>query len=315
MTKRIYLIDFKYLHDALKKHPLLLNIDKMSEYEMLYMNLQLEIQDYPSMISAMTSLTMFFEDGHTNIEIPYTNEDFCLKIVCEWHGDRLVLTKSYEDFEIGTEIVAIEGMRIDKVLECMASVIPHENIYLVKSRIIEYPYMNYHLFSKMNLSRMFGDKEYYKITFLKDDKECSKKCRLEQYDGFIDFREKNIVYYEICGSRAILHLEGCVFDDEYKQALEQLAKLCEERKLECLELDLSKNMGGNSAVIDEFIQYIDINEFKRYEMIDYSTGSPQVISSRKESIHNRKQAVLFPKKIICRVSNTTFSSARTFVLK
>ena len=196
----------------------------------------------------------------------------------------------------------------------MASVIPHENIYLVKSRMIEYPYMNYHLFSKMNLSRMFGDKEYYEITFLKYDKEFSKKCGLEQYDGFIDFREKNLVYYEICGSKAILHLEGCVFDDEYKQALERLAKLCDERKLECLELDLSKNMGGNSAVIDEFIRYVDINEFKRYEMIDYSTGSPQVISSRKESIHNRKQAVLFSKKIICRVSNTTFSSARTFAV-
>lgn len=312
--KDIYQEDFDYLHNALKKHPSLHESGKMLAYEQLALSLQNKIQDYDTLIDGMMTLTMFFEDGHTNIELPYTNEDFCIEIICEWQGDRLVLTEDYEDIEAGSEIVAIEGMKMDKVLEYAASVIPHENIYLVKSRMIEYPYMNYHVFSKMNLSRLFGEKSNYEITFKKEGKEFTKNCELVRYDGFIDFQEKDTVRYEIQGNRAILHLDGCVFDDEYKRALERLAVLCAERKSELLELDLSKNMGGSSAVIDEFIRYVDVDNFRRYEMIDYSGGSPQVISSRKEMICNRKQEVFFPKKIICRVSNTTFSSARTFAV-
>ncbi len=230
MTKENYLMDLNYLYDALKKHPLLLNTDKMLEYEQLYANLQRKVQDYRSMISAMTALTMFFADGHTNIEIPYINEDLCIRIVCEWQGDRLVLKEKYGNVEVGSEIIAIEDLKMHKVLECLASVIPHENTYLVKSRMIEYPYMNYHLFSKMNLVRLFGDKTHYEITFKKDGQEFLRKCEPVRYDGFIDFQEKDFVHYEIQGSRAILHLDGCVYDDEYTQALEQLAKLCEERK-------------------------------------------------------------------------------------
>lgn len=116
------------------------------------------------------------------------------------------------------------------------------------------------------------------------------------------------------GNKAILHLDSCVYNEEYKQKLDDLAKLCEDQKIETLELDLSKNMGGSSAVIDEFIKHIDIGEFRRCEMIDYSVDPPKIVTSRKDIIRNNKKELLFPKKIYCRVSNTTFSSARTFAV-
>lgn len=33
--------------------------------------------------------------------------------------------------------------------------IPYENLYLVRSRMIHYPYQNYHMFSQMNLRMRF----------------------------------------------------------------------------------------------------------------------------------------------------------------
>ena len=64
----------------------------------------------------------------------------------------------------------------------------------------------------------------------------------------------------------------------------------QRKNIEILELDLSKNMGGSSA------------------------DTLGMITSRKEVIENCRKEILFPKNIVCRVSNTTFSSARTFAV-
>jgi len=48
--------------------------------------------------------------------------------------------------------------------------------------------------------------------------------------------------------------------------------------------------------------------------VDYSSKEPQVIVNREEAVVNPKKDMLFPKKILCRISHTTFSSARTFAV-
>ena len=45
-----------------------------------------------------------------------------------------------------------------------------------------------------------------------------------------------------------------------------------------------------------------------------SSGSPVCLSSREAVVINQKKNLLFPEKIYCRVSYTTFSSARTFAV-
>lgn len=89
MDKEKYRIDYNYLYDALKKHPLLQSAEKMSEYECLASTLQCEVQDYDSLVNTMSVLTSFFKDGHTNIELPYTYDDFCIGIIWEWRDDKL----------------------------------------------------------------------------------------------------------------------------------------------------------------------------------------------------------------------------------
>lgn len=312
--REVFLRDFEYLYSALKAHPLFFRENKSKDFQNYYAELQDKIKDESSLIDAMTALTMFFEDGHTNIELPYLWEDKCLKIVCEWQDERLFLKEAYENIEEGAEIVAIEGMTLKWLTKQAASVIPHENIYLVKSRMIEYPYKNYHIFSKKNLNRLFGHKESYEITFQVDGKVQSKQCKLINYDGYLDFQEDNLIRIEEKSNTIVLHLDGCICNELYKITLKQIALLCEEKGIGQLELDLSKNMGGSSAVIDEFIKYVDIEHYRRYEMIDYSSGEPQYITRREDIVTNKRKEVLFPKNIICRVSNTTFSSARTFAV-
>lgn len=306
--------DFIYLYNTLKLHPSFCIDADISEFEKRYEQLRSGVVDYMSLVNAMTELTIFFQDGHTNIEIPYTLQDECLKIPCKWEDNRLILKEKYKDISAGAEIISVEGMGMEHIFAWAEKKIPHENIYLVKSRMIEYPYMNYHMFSKMNLSQLFGDKQVFEIGFLENGKEIIRKCELTKYDGFIDFREGNFVYFDVQGDTAILHLDECICDKKYTDTLNDLATLCNEKGIKTLEIDLSKNMGGSSAVIDEFIKYVRVDCFRRYEMIDYSSGKPQFVTRRKDVISNQKKDVLFPDKIICRVSNTTFSSARTFAV-
>jgi len=314
MSKEKLLEDYTYLFQALKKHPSLYGNENKTELERIYERNRNQIYDYPSMLESMTELTMFFEDGHTNIELPYTPEDYCLKVPCAWKEHRLVLTEKIMNVEAGTEITAIEGVNIKEAFADMAKRIPHENLYLVKSRMTEYPYKNYHLFSRMNLVRLFGEKETYEITFESNDETKKIPLPLTRYDGFLDFKEDHFTYYELIKNKAILHVDGCVFDEQYKDTLAELAALCNERKIAELELDLSKNMGGTSEVISEFLKYVDVDSYHIYEMVDYSSGMPQTICRRADRVQNKKKDILFPSKISCRVSNTTFSSARTFAV-
>lgn len=314
MSNHIILDDFICVRKALESHPLLLNSDKREQFCNLVQNVEHTIIDYNSLIDALTKVTMFFQDGHTNIELPYATDDLCLNIPCKWQKECLILMDNYRNIPAGAAIISVEGRQVSELLSFAETRIPHENIYLVKSRTTEYPYKNYHLFSAMNLELLFGKKEFYMITFSVNGECVEKQCSLVRYDGFLDFSQKLFIDYEIKEDRMILHLRECIYNEEYLQNLQRIAEICNEKKLSALELDLSENMGGNSQVIDEFIQFTHAETYRRYEMIDFSSGSPVCVASRDTVVSNQKKDLLFPQKIYCRVSNTTFSSARTFAV-
>lgn len=313
MKNNPFLEDFSYVCNALENHPMLIENNK-TEFHKLYQNIRSTIHDYDSLIDALTEVTLFFHDGHTNIELPYMPEDKCLRLPCKWEKDRLILAEKYMDIPAGAELLSVESKSVLELLSWAVTRIPHENKYLVKSRMVEYPYKNYHVFSEMNLKKLFGSKEEYKIQFRANGEIFERSCPGVKYDGFLDFSGKPFVSFEVKEDALMLHLRECIYNEEYKQTLQKIAEMCNEKKLSALELDLSENMGGNSQVIDEFIHFTHAETYRRYEMIDFSSGSPVCVSSREAVVINQKKNLLFPEKIYCRVSNTTFSSARTFAV-
>ncbi len=79
---------------------------------------------------------------------------------------------------------------MQEIVTLLSSKIPHENIYLVKSRMVNYPYKNYHFFSELNLKALFGDKNEFEITFLSNCKRFTLPLTLSEYDGFLDFKAR-----------------------------------------------------------------------------------------------------------------------------
>ena len=108
--------DLTFLYAELSKHPLLLlDQKKRTQFDELYDQElarfytvvpagQNKTEAPAELIDAMTRLTMFFRDGHTNIALPYTPQDKCLHIPCDWQDDRLLLLQDYEDILAGSQI-------------------------------------------------------------------------------------------------------------------------------------------------------------------------------------------------------------------
>lgn len=319
MTDKEYKMDLEYLYSKLLKHPSLhIDREKKKCFEQFYLSNKNKKYDYESFINTATELTMFLQDGHTNIEIPYTPEDRCLRLKCCWSAENssaLVLAEQYDDIPQKSRIIAIEDVAIDDVICMISTKIPHENIYLVKSRMIVYPYLNYHIFSERNLGMLFGKREDYLISFLINGEIIRKKIPLSQYDGFLEFpSDKNFLSYEIGKKAVVMYLNSCICNEKYVETLRKLAHICKEKQIMSFILDLSQNMGGNSAVIDEFIKFTDIEYFRRYEMIDFTSGEANYVVSRQDLVENHQEDICLPKQIYCKVSHNTFSSAKTFAV-
>lgn len=111
---------------------------KKAELEALYIAICEVVYDYDSFIDVATELTTFFQDGHTNIEVPYTPQDLCLNLKCCWSGtddNELILKDGYEDIPKHARIMSVEGASIEDLIVAFADKIPHENIYLATVRI------------------------------------------------------------------------------------------------------------------------------------------------------------------------------------
>lgn len=312
MKKALLIEDLEYLYSKLVKHPLFaVNEGERTRFDTLF---HTNITNYHDFLSAATQLTCFFCDGHTNIELPYLPKDQAINLPCYWLGNRLLLAAAYKSIECDSEIAAIEDISIQDLIRDMSDRIPHENEYLVKSRMINYPYQNYHLFSKYNLESLFGVKDRYHFSFITRGTPFDTEFALEEYSGYLDFCDANFVHYDILDNTAVLHLDSCICNNRYKNTLDELVDVCLQKNIKLLVLDLSKNMGGSSAVIDEFIKHTKTDRYRRYEMINYSEGIAEHITRRTEFVKNSRYPNCFDLEICCNVSHDTFSSARTFAV-
>ena len=315
MKRELLIEDIEFLYSKLIEHPLfIINKAEREKFDQLFNQIIYGVTTYEDFILAASRLTCFFGDGHTNIELPYLRTDKVVNLPCYWRGDKLLLSTAYKGLKSDSEIISIEGVPIKHLVNLMTNKIPHENEYLVKSRMINYPYKNYHIFSELNLQSIFGEKERFDVRFMSGERYIDLVLPLEQYNGYLDYNDDNFIYYEVEEDTATLHLDACIFNDLYRNTLDALADICLQRNIKVLVLDLSKNMGGNSAVIDEFIKYIYIEEYRRYEMIDYSKGRADYITRRTDVVKNLKYTKCLNAEIHCNVSYDTFSSARTFAV-
>jgi len=114
-------------------------------------------------------------------------------------------------------------------------------------------------------------------------------------------------------SIGIFTLNECVVNDEYKKALNEFFGKVKDNGIETVAVDLRKNGGGNSLVINEFLKYIDVDEYTIFGGTDVRIGKI-LKKNTGESKKNKKKDNAFDGELYALTSNYTFSSGMNFAV-
>ncbi|MDE7361175.1 MAG: peptidase S41 [Oscillospiraceae bacterium] len=114
-------------------------------------------------------------------------------------------------------------------------------------------------------------------------------------------------------SIGIFTLNECVVNDEYKTALKTFFGEVNANNIQTVAVDLRENGGGNSFVINEFLRYIDVDEYTLFGGIDERKGG-KLKNRSAEREKNKKVDNAFDGELYALTSNFTFSSGMNFAV-
>ena len=126
--------------------------------------------------------------------------------------------------------------------------------------------------------------------------------------------DKDFVYYDIDEdlSLAVLTLDSCRYNDIYKKTVEDMFKEVREKGIRNVAVDLRNNGGGSSMVADEFISYLDVDEYKNWEF-EWRLNFIRIPYAQM-TIKNHKKPEAFDGDVYILTSVTSFSSAMDFAM-
>lgn len=114
-------------------------------------------------------------------------------------------------------------------------------------------------------------------------------------------------------SAAVFTLDKCNVTDGYKNALKEFFSQVNEKNISRVAVDLRRNGGGNSQVINEFMKYIDIDGYYIFGGISVRYGK-KLIENEAYFVKNKKSKPVFSGELYVLTSNYTFSAAMDFAV-
>lgn len=214
----------------------------------------------------------------------------------------------------GGEVVAIDGVPCADLLADFRSFFSYE------------PQVDFyadHMFGQVILRKSFlellgidtSDGADYEIIF-------DGKTVTEHYDFVpgIEVKNSGDIGEELCSykidkenSIGIFTLNECVVNNEYKTALKMFFNEVKDNNIRAVAVDLRENSGGNSLVINEFLKYIDVDEYTIFGGTDERQGGKlKKWSADREK--NKKVDNAFDGELYALTSNFTFSSGMNFAV-
>ncbi|MBQ7776446.1 MAG: hypothetical protein IJ379_11065 [Lachnospiraceae bacterium] len=126
--------------------------------------------------------------------------------------------------------------------------------------------------------------------------------------------EQPWVYYEIDKENnvGIFTLTTCVDNEEYRKVLENFFKEVFSEDIENVVVDLRWNGGGNSWVANEFIKYLDVEEYKSWDcQVRFGW---YLFNNRDITYKNQKKQQVFDGELYVLTNVKTYSAAMDFAM-
>ncbi len=297
--------DLEYAMYYLKKiHPALKNgmPDEIAEqYEKVLTELEQtdEVSVY-ELSRKIESIFSLLQDAHT-LAWAGVLEPHYLKDMDAWTQE-------------GKAIVAVNGISVQDLME------QKKDLYSFETEKREIRLLRSDLCSLEGLGYLgFSPEEGITYTLetkdgIREDDTYSEKDFLP-YDVYMagNQTEEPFVSYEIDdkNSVAILTLNSCQYNEEYKNCLKEMFAKVKEKKIQNVVVDLRENGGGNAQVAYEFIRYLDVDRYNQGEN-DFRLGCFNFHSDYTNMENKKYSELLFDGKVYVLTSEKTFSSAMLF---
>ena len=326
LSSNLMIAEFNYLIEKiLEVHPdPKRNLNQISWDELIVeteskLEKPLQIMEYFVIIQSFVSK---LGDSHTYV-YPLTIESRVLQLDIQWFGKELIVTESQiEGINRGDKITHIEGKEINQFINFMAKIISSENEYWLKH--LSSQFIRQEIFLSeivtvkgehltITVSNIEGDTKNINIDWVNIKDVNQKGLNEELWFGFELDQKNNVGYYFLNESNVSM---------EYEQNVQEFFRKVDELQLDNIIIDLRKNTGGNSGVVDIFLRHLPVQTYKNfgtitkfsksaseqrgYEHIDgYEEQLPSVVQ-------NSQVSPTFYGDVYILVGNSTYSSANMF---
>lgn len=264
------------------------------------------------------------KDAHTMIWLEAAEGDRVIDLPIVWLNDGMYIEDDRDTLKKGDKVLSIGGKTEQDLLEELTKIIPAENKQWVKvmgkSNITNEPYLSF-------LGLIEDD--YVNVRIQRSGKEFNLKLPLVKHEESEKKASEDWVSYTIDGenSLGVFRLDTCINNEKYRMTLENFFEEVAKNNIKNIAVDVRRNTGGNSMVIDEFIKYIEVDEYFTYtgdiryskqaseqrgyfRKWGYKSYTNKIKSNKKVSDKN----LIFDGKIYVLTSPNTFSSGNWFAV-
>lgn len=299
ISKEQAIKDLKYVFDTVSaNHPALLTDGNAeNEFNSSYVKLRRELMSKDSVTvtelwEKSAELVCTLDDAHTIVTVSGT----------EYVSGGNEISKAYND---GT-LVSIDGISADSMKEHFKNVFPYE------------PQVSFYADYMFGVALEYGSCLTLLGADVSDgiDVVFSGNNETKHFDMTDEPPERKQL--ELCSykidkenSLGIFTLNRCEMSAEYTDRLLEFFSAVRDNNIGNIAVDLRSNGGGTTEVINEFLRYINISDYKLFGGTDIRIGG-NLISYRDEITPNKHVDNAFDGRVYVLTSQYTFSSAMDF---
>jgi hypothetical protein len=198
-------------------------------------------------------------DAHTSVDPPFSGQE--LDLPFSWLSDGLIVTEDSAWLRKGDRMVRLGSHTEPQLLEVLRGVIPAENDHWVRHR-------GESILKDLLLLRAMGIATEAPVTVVVERDGRQSEIPVPLRIAYRPAKPPLWVRFEIDEKHnlAVFGLDRCDNNEQYRKTLKEFFAVVQEKKITRVAVDLRRNAGGNSAVVDEFLRYLDVDRYTRFGM-------------------------------------------------
>ena len=261
------------------------------------------------------------EDAHTGLVM--LDERRRLPLLLDWTEEGWTVLESGHGVEKGDLIVSLGGMEVEEIAKELGRYVSAENPYWKRFRT-NFLIKDEYFLKKLSLvknnqvvvtvEKIQGEKRKVRVPLVKKEVADSQISDAEDnwYSSYKRFNDSNTFGWSIDHENDIgyYYLHACNDTREYRKSVSLFFKEVKKDGIGNIVIDLRQNAGGNSAVIDAFINRIQPSNKNNYT--NFSGNTFVLISNNTFSSANMFASVIQENNIGILIGEPTGNSPFAF---